>query len=95
MKIALISLMLLSCSNVFSQTAEEWHNKGDKKSDQQDYSKAIEADSNDADTYNSRGIAKANIEDYKGAIADFNKAIEINLRPCSHPASKILLSVSY
>ena len=28
--------------------------------------------------YNNRGISVADLEDYKGAIHDFNKAIELN-----------------
>jgi len=40
--------------------------------------KAIEIDPNDAGAYNSRGIGKINIQDYRGAIVDFNKAIEID-----------------
>ena len=31
-----------------------------------------------ADEYNNRGWNKAKLQDYRGAIADFNKAIEIN-----------------
>ena len=33
---------------------------------------------NDAAAYNNRGNAKADLEDYRGSIQDFNKAIEIN-----------------
>tara|TARA_B100000780_G_C21069733_1_gene430387 strand:- start:1043 stop:1231 length:189 start_codon:yes stop_codon:yes gene_type:complete len=31
-----------------------------------------------AESYNDRGDAKYNLKDYYGAIADYNKAIEIN-----------------
>ena len=30
------------------------------------------------DTYYNRGLAKAELQNYKGALADFTKAIEIN-----------------
>ncbi|MGD1008267.1 MAG: trypsin-like peptidase domain-containing protein, partial [Ignavibacteriaceae bacterium] len=33
---------------------------------------------NDANAYSNRGIAKADLEDYRGAIQDYNQAIEIN-----------------
>ena len=29
-------------------------------------------------TYSDRGLAKAELDDYEGAIADYNRAIEIN-----------------
>ena len=31
-----------------------------------------------AEDYNNRGSAKGNLQDYKGAIADYTKAIELN-----------------
>ena len=38
-----------------------------------DFTKAIELDSNFVDAYSSRGYAKNKLEDYKGAIADFSR----------------------
>lgn len=43
-----------------------------------DFTKFIEIDPNNAEAYNNRGIAKRNINDYEGALLDYNKAIEIN-----------------
>ena len=42
-----------------------------------DYTKAIELKPDFVDAYNNRGLAKANLQDYRGAIADYNKAIEL------------------
>ena len=44
----------------------------------QTLTKAIELNPNDAKAYYNRGLAKSDLQDYKGAIADFNKAIELN-----------------
>ena len=37
-----------------------------------DYTKAIKLNPNYADAYYNRGVAKSNLQDYDGAIADFN-----------------------
>ena len=40
--------------------------------------KSLELDPQDADTYNTRGVAFYEAEDYDRAILDFNQAVEIN-----------------
>ena len=52
--------------------------KGDYLGAIADYTKAIEIDPEDIESYNNRGLVKHELEDYSGAIADYTKAIEIN-----------------
>ena len=40
--------------------------------------KSLELDPQDADTYNTRGVAFLEAEDYDRAILDFSRGIEIN-----------------
>ena len=42
------------------------------------FSLSISCQSQTAEEFFEKGIAKANLHDYKGAISDYNKAIEIN-----------------
>ena len=63
--------------------AEKWFDKGvNAKSDFQKqiyfYTKAIEINPNDSDTYNNRGIVYDDLKKYDLAISDYSKAIEIN-----------------
>ena len=44
----------------------------------EDYSKAIEVNSQYTYAYNNRGVTKEILKDYMGAIADYNKAIELD-----------------
>ncbi|HOY30624.1 MAG TPA: tetratricopeptide repeat protein [Bacteroidales bacterium] len=44
----------------------------------QDFDKAIAIDNNYCKAYSNRGLARYNLNDYKGAIQDLDKAIEIN-----------------
>ncbi len=39
---------------------------------------AIEINPNFTDAYHDRGLAKDKLQDYSGAIQDYNKAIELN-----------------
>ena len=62
-----------------------YNNRGNAKSDLQDYqgaiadyTKAIEINPQLAPAYYNRGLAKYDLKDYQGAIADYSKAIEIN-----------------
>ena len=79
-------IFLLFCSSsVFSQTAEEYFNRGIAKYNLGDYrgaianyNKVIELNPNDAATYNNRGNAKHKLGDYRGAIADYNKVLKLN-----------------
>jgi tetratricopeptide (TPR) repeat protein len=83
MKKAILSFTLLFFFSVsFGQTAKKLVKSGmDKYYDEDfkgaidDFTKAIELDSNFVDAYSSRGYAKNNLKDYKGAIADFSKSI--------------------
>ena len=43
-----------------------------------DYDKAVELNPQDATAYSSRGVFKAQHEDFEGAFADFDKAIELD-----------------
>ncbi|ABM79600.1 tetratricopeptide repeat-containing S1 family peptidase [Prochlorococcus marinus] len=43
-----------------------------------DYSKALEINPEDANTFNNRGNAKHGLGDYQGAISDYTKAIELD-----------------
>jgi tetratricopeptide (TPR) repeat protein len=60
-----------------------------------DFNKALEIDSSDADTYNLRGIAKVKIEHYDDAMQDYNSAISINSKHyqayCNRGSLNILL----
>ena len=42
-----------------------------------DYNKALEIDPKYSDAYNSRGLAKYELNDHPGACVDFKKAIEL------------------
>ena len=80
----LLPVLISLCSFVYSQTAEDYYNRGKAKAKLedyvgaiQDYSKAIELEPEDEKGYYGRGIAKANLEDYRGAVQDYNKAIKL------------------
>ena len=81
MKKLLIFLFFISLRS-FSQTAEEYFNRGIAKSDLEDYdgaisdyNKVIELNPDYTFVYYDRGQAKANLDDNIGAIADFTKVI--------------------
>ena len=83
-KTLFLLILILFTSFSFSQTAEEYYNRGHSKADLKDYrgaiadySKAIELKPDYAEAYNNRGYSRADLEDYRGAIADFSKAIEL------------------
>lgn len=50
----------------------------DYKSAEKDYTKALEYNSNNSDTYYYRGKCKYELHNYDGAIIDFTKAFELN-----------------
>ena len=84
-KVLIVLIAIMSVSNVYSQTAETYYNRGNSKINLQDYrgaiadySKAIELNPNYNNAYHNRGGAKGNLQDYRGAIADLSKAIELN-----------------
>ena len=76
----------VSLTTAYSQTAEDWFDKGNVKLRLQDYkgaiadfTKAIELDpSYVKEAYYNRGLSKARLQDNRGAIADFTKAIEFD-----------------
>jgi len=77
----LLSLNLIS----FGQTAKEYHDRGEKKSELEDYtgaiadySKAIQLKPDYVDAYSNRGVAKRKKLDYTGAFADYSMAIQLN-----------------
>jgi len=67
-----------------NMSAEEYYNRGNEKSDSEDYNGSIEDYSfaisikpNFINAYYNRGHTKYKLEDYYGAIADYTKAIEL------------------
>ena len=80
----LITILALAISaTTFGQTAQDAYNKGNEKSNSQDfagsikeYDKAIKLDPKYTDAYYNRGSSKMYVKDYKGAVADFDKAIQ-------------------
>lgn len=77
-------IVLLSFSYQ-AQTANDYIQKGNEKSNNRDYrgaisdfTKAIELNPQYASVYYFRGIAKVEIDDNNGAISDFSKAIELD-----------------
>jgi tetratricopeptide (TPR) repeat protein len=80
----LIAASLIAISG-FSQTADEYLNRGlakysilDYTGAINDYNKAIEINPEYAQAIYYRGIAKYELKDYKGAIRDYTRSIEIN-----------------
>jgi tetratricopeptide (TPR) repeat protein len=85
MRKTLLFLLVLITTLTYGQTAEEYYNIANNKSDSKDYqgaienyTKAIELNPNYSEAYVNRGDTKTKIQDYQGAIADFSKAIELN-----------------
>ena len=52
-----------------------------------DFDKAIELDSDDADSYGSRELTHYDLDDPMRTIADFDKAIDLDPREAFHYAS--------
>jgi clan AA aspartic protease (TIGR02281 family) len=67
-------------SSLLSYRAECYSNAGLYEQSILDYTEAISTDSTDAYYYYNRGIAKASMRNYNGAIEDLSKAIEIEPR---------------
>lgn len=65
----------------YNQTANDYLDRGNEAKQSNTkifyYSKAIALDPNFALAYLNRGVTKVELEDYVGALADLNKAIEI------------------
>ena len=83
----LFTLLLLICfvCNLYSQTAEDFYQKGKIKSKNSDligaileYSNAIRLNPTNGLYYNDRAWAKCNLLLYMDAIKDFNKSIELD-----------------
>ena len=69
----------------YSQPAEEYFNRGNAKSDQNnykgaivDYTNAIEINPKNAFFYYKRGFAEYCLQNYNDAIADHSKSIELD-----------------
>jgi tetratricopeptide (TPR) repeat protein len=86
MRILILSFIVLSCSFLFGQIAQEWFFKGVASADLEENQEAITNNTKFtkddsikmiASSYNSRGMLKSNLEDYEAAIADYNLAIEL------------------
>jgi tetratricopeptide (TPR) repeat protein len=61
----------------FYQIAEKYSQEQDWKAALANYTKAIEITPDYAEAYRDRGLAKANLADKKGALADLRKAAEL------------------
>jgi tetratricopeptide (TPR) repeat protein len=68
-------LTLAISATTFGQTAQEWYNQGNEKSNSQDfvgsikdYDKAIKLEPKNTDAYYNRGSSKMYLKDYKGAL---------------------------
>ncbi len=78
-KVLLITIVFVT-SLSYCQTAEEYFNKANNKSDSKDYqgaivdyTKAIELNPNYSDAYVNRGDTKTKIQDFQGALAEENR----------------------
>ena len=85
MKNILFTLALLVSFSSFGQTAEEYFEIGVNLLDESNYTdailatnRAIELNPNFELAYNLRATLKIELQDFKGAISDFTKAIEIS-----------------
>ena len=83
-KILILFIFFFSYAS-YSQTAEEYFGKGNKKYNKgdfngaiADYTKAIEIDSDYEGFYINRGAAKYKLKNFSGAIADYSKAIQLD-----------------
>lgn len=75
--VILFILFLISNYRGFSQDlADKYRVESTKKI--QSYTEEIEADPNNILAYYNRGMAKYNLEDFRGAILDYSKVIELN-----------------
>ena len=87
MKFCYIFLVLIGLGQVsFSQTYQDYYNRGLKKEAKQDYvgaildfNKSILLNPKFSKAHYNRGVAKYYSNDYTGAVMDFTKAIELNL----------------
>ena len=84
-KIAILLVILIPISCFGQLNAEYYFEQGNTKSSMadfngaiQDYTKAVELNTNYPEAYSTRGYAKSILEDYKGAIHDCSKSIELN-----------------
>jgi tetratricopeptide (TPR) repeat protein len=85
--LAIFGIALLLMHPAARAQDEDWHDRGRKLLDQQQYDEAIKAFSTaidiiplDYQSYNYRGVTRALKGDFDRAIADYSKAIEIRPR---------------
>ena len=85
MKKILLLVLIFVTSLTFGQTAIEYFNKAVDKDELkdyrgaiEDYTKAIELNSEYSNAYLGRGSSKPNLQDNTGAIEDYTKAIELD-----------------
>lgn len=85
MKLFTIILLLITGLSAFSQSAQDYldkgiekHNAKDYKGALKDYSKAIKLDKKMHVAYFNRGTIKLATNDLKGAMKDFDKTIELD-----------------
>jgi tetratricopeptide (TPR) repeat protein len=83
-KVLIVLIAIISVSNVYSQTAETYYNKGNSKNELQDhrgaiadYSKSIELNPNDASAYYNRGLSKYSLKMKDSGCLDLSKAGEL------------------
>ena len=84
-KILLFIVFSLNFFVSYSQTANDYYDRGNAKQELKeykaaitDYDKAIELNPNFTEAYSKRGNVKSLLQEYKEAILDYDKAIELN-----------------
>lgn len=81
--LAVLSLAITGCNNIeksrnyFDEGVKQMMRIGDFSEAEKNFTKAIKYDKNNPELYYYRGCAKFNGRNYKEAIGDFEKAIEI------------------
>jgi tetratricopeptide (TPR) repeat protein len=85
MKNCLIILILIICNVCYAQDAKKYYDDGQKdykflryREAIENYSKAIELDSNYINAYIQRGFCKGMTKDFTGEIEDYTMAIQID-----------------
>jgi len=102
-KSILVLMILLIPVLAIAQTTGDYSDKGAATFDKWRFERAliyfnneVERDPNYHNAYGSRGVAKSGLGDHKGAIQDYNKAIELlGKTNLTDPLDKLVLSEDY
>lgn len=97
MKITLSTLIIIYSITVLGQTSQEHFQNGITKHKQQDYkgaikeyTKSIKEDNTNSDAYYNRGTCELALKNFKEALVDFNKTIELKQISQKHITAKQL-----